>query len=263
MFRAAIANEKGEMRFKRILAIVVVGAALAVPMRGQTPTQTSAPAPVPTVDQILNRYVEAAGGRAAWSKLTSRVTTGTIEVPAANLSGAIELREKAPDRILSEIRISGILFRQGFDGTVGWTDDPQNGLREQTGVELSEARRDADFYHPLDLKKLYTRLAVVGPDKVDDQDTYELEADIPEGPPDEIYFSVASGLPVRVVSHRHSPQGAVDFREDFDDYREVDGIKRPFTIYETTGEQAVTIHVTEVRHNVLLDDSVFAKPAVQ
>jgi hypothetical protein len=43
----------------------------------------------------------------------------------------------------------------------------------------------------------------------------------------------------------------------------VDGIKRPFTIQETTGDQVIAIHVTEVRHNVLLDDSVFAKPAAQ
>ena len=254
------------MKFRQILAIAAMAVALAVSAGGQAPAQSSASSPsaaIPPVDQLLRRYLEAAGGRAAWLKLSSRVTIGTIDVPAQNLSGTIELREKAPDRILSEIRISGILFRQGFDGTVGWTDDPKNGLREQTGVELGEAKRDADFYHPLDLKKLYTRLAVVGPDKVDDQDTYELEADVPDGAPDEIYFSVATGLPVRVVSHRHGPQGVVDFREDFDDYREVDGIKRPFTIYESTGEQAVTIHVTEVRHNVLLDDSVFTKPAAQ
>jgi zinc protease len=188
---------------------------------------------------------------------------GTIDVPSANLSGTIEVREKAPDRILSEIRISGVLFRQAFDGTVGWTDDPQNGLREQSGVELSEARRDADFYHPLDLKKLYTKLTLVGVERVDDKDAYEVEAEVSEGDPDEIYFDVASGLPARVVSHRHSPQGVVDFREDFDDYREVDGIKRPFTIRETSGETVLTIRVTEVRHNVLLDDSVFTMPAAQ
>jgi zinc protease len=263
MFRGAIANGKREMNWRRLLAVAVMGIALAVPARGQAPPQSPSAAPLPSVDRILDHYLDAVGGRGAWLKLTSRVTMGTIDVPAQNLSGTIELREKAPDRILSEIRISGILFRQGFDGTVGWTDDPQNGLREQNGAELSEARRDADFYHPLDMKKLYTRLAVVGPDKVDDQDTYEVEADVPEGAPDEIYFSVATGLPVRVVSHRHGPQGIVDFREDFDDYREVDGIKRPFRIQESTGDQVVTITVTEVRHNVLLDDSVFTKPAAQ
>ena len=251
------------MKFKRWLAIVAMGVALAATARGQAPTQAPSAAPLPSVDQILNRYVEAAGGRAAWLKLTSRVTTGTIDVLSANASGTIELSEKAPDRILSEIRISGILFRQGFDGTVGWSDDPQNGLHEQTGVELAEARRDADFYHPLDLRKLYTRLTVVDMEKVNDRDAYKVEAEIPDDAPDEIYFDAASGLPARVLNHRHTPQGVIDFVEDFDDYREVDGIKRPYIIREVSGEQVVTIHVTQVRHNVLLDDSVFAKPAAQ
>ena len=251
------------MKFTRRLAIVAMGVALAATARGQAPTQAPSAAPLPSVDQILNRYVEAAGGRAAWLKLTSRVTTGTIEVPSANASGTIELSEKAPDRILSEIRISGILFRQGFDGTVGWSDDPQNGLHEQTGVELAEARRDADFYHPLDLRKLYTKLTVVDMEKVNDGDAYKVEAEIPDDAPDEIYFDAATGLPARVLNHRHTPQGVVDFVEDFDDYREVDGIKRPYIIREVSGEQIVTIHVTQVRHNVLLDDSVFAKPAAQ
>jgi len=240
-----------------------MGIALAATARGQAPAQTPSAAPLPSVDQILNRYMDAVGGRSAWLKLTSRVTTGTIDVSPANVSGTIELSEKAPDRILSEIRISGILFRQGFDGTVGWSDDPQNGLREETGAELDEARRDADFYHPLDLRKLYEKLTVVDMEKVNDRDAYKVEAEVPDNAPDEIYFEVASGLPTRVLNHRHTPQGVIDFVEDFDDYREVDGIKRPYIIRETSGEQLLTIHVTQVRHNVLLDDSVFTKPAAQ
>ena len=121
------------MKLKRLLGVAVIGIVLAAPSRGQAPAQSAPAAPFPSVDRILNHYVEAVGGRGAWLKLTSRVTMGTIDVAAQNLSGTIELREKAPDRILSVIRISGILFRQGFDGTVGWTDDPQNGLREQSG----------------------------------------------------------------------------------------------------------------------------------
>ena len=246
------------MKFSRTVVIGLIGLALAASVGAQAPA-----APLPSVDQILNHYIDAVGGRSAWMSLTSRMTTGTIEVPSANLSGAIELREKAPDRILSEIRISGTLFRQGFDGTVAWTDDPQNGLREQSGAELSEARRDADFYHPLDMRKLYTKLTVVGTEKIGDRDTYEVEADVPEGDPDKIYFDAVTGLPARLLSHRHSPQGVVDLSEDFDDYREVDGIKRPFTIRETSGGAAFAIHITEIRHNVLLDDSVFTKPAAQ
>jgi zinc protease len=251
------------LKFSRGITIGFLGIVMALSAHGQAAPQAPAAPPLPSVDQVLNRYINAVGGRSALTNLTSRVTTGTIEVPAANLSGTIELREKAPDRILSEIRIAGVLFSQGFDGTVGWVQNVRDGLHEQTGAELSEAKRDADFYHPLDMRKLYTKLTIVGVEKINDHDTYKMEAEIPEGAPDEIYFDTATGLPARVVSHRHNPQGIVDFVEDFDDYREVDGIKRPFTIHETTGDNVLTIHISDIRDNVFLDDSVFAKPAAQ
>lgn len=218
---------------------------------------------MPTVDQILNRYIQVAGGREAWLKLTSRVSKGTIEVASKDLSGTVEVDEKAPNSILSVITIAGASFRQAFDGTVGWTDDPENGLREESGDELAETRRDADFYHALDLKKLYTKLTVTGIEQVGDRDAYVIEAATGEGDPDRIFFDVATGLPVRIITHRHGPSGVIDSTEDFGDFREVDGIKQPFTIIQKTGDTTLTIKISEMQHNVALDDSQFAKPAAQ
>jgi hypothetical protein len=228
-------------------------------------TQTAAkPAAIPTAEQILDRYVKAIGGPEAWLKFTSRVTTGTIEVPSMNLSGIVMIHEKAPDRLLATVIINGASFRQGFDGTLGWTDDPQDGLREQSGAELAEARRDADFYHPLDLRRLYAKFTVSGAEKIGDRDTYVLEATVPEGSePTKMYFDAATGLLVRAVSQHHGADGITQYREDFEDYREVDGIKVPFTSRQTNGDTTYTMTISEIRHNVELDDSEFAKPAVQ
>lgn len=251
---------------------IVTGVVLALGFRalGQSPAKnasapatTAAPA-APTADQILNRYVEATGGRAAWQKLTSRVSTGTIDAPSMNLSGTIEIHEKAPNRVLAVIAIAGASFRQGFDGTVGWTDDPQNGLREQSGAELAEARRDADFYHPLDMRRLYTKFTVIGTEKIGERNAYVMEAAVPEGgTPDRIYFDTQSGLRLRVISQHHDPEGVMEYRVDYEDYREVDGVRLPFVIHQTSGDSTLSIRIGELHHNVPLDDSQFAKSAVQ
>jgi len=221
-------------------------------------------AATPTADQILDRYVKAVGGREAWQKFTSRVTMGTIEVPSMNLSGTVLIHEKAPDRLLAAVMINGASFRQGFDGTLGWTDDPEDGLREQSGAELAEARRDADFYHPLDLRRLYTKLTVTGTEKIGDRDTFILDATVPEGSePTKMYFDTQTGLLLRAVSQHHGSDGVTQFREDFEDYRDVDGIKVPFTSRQTNGDTTYTMTISEVHHNVALDDSEFAKPAAQ
>jgi len=247
------------------LGIAFFATAASAQTSGQAGAQTAAkPAATPTAEQILDRYVKAIGGREAWLKFTSRVTTGTIEVPSMNLSGMVMIHEKAPDRLLATVIINGAAFRQGFDGTLGWTDDPQDGLREQSGAELAEARRDADFYHPLDLRRLYAKFTMSGAEKIGDRDTYVLEATVPEGSePTRMYFDAQTGLLVRAVSQHHGADGVTQYREDFEDYREVDGIKVPFTSRQTSGDTTYTMTISEVRHNVELDDSEFAKPAVQ
>jgi len=253
---------------RRIVQVFPIACAyfvLCIGARAQAPAPPpAAGSAMPSVDQILNHYVEAQGGRAAWQKLTSRVTIGTIEVPSMQLSGTIEFHEKAPDRFLGVVTINGASFRQGYDGTAGWTDDPANGMRDQTGPELAETRRESDFYHSIELRKLYSKLTLTGKEKIGERDAYVIEADLPEGgEPDKLYFDVQTGLALRVTSQRHGPDGVSHIREDLEDYREVDGVKLPFIIRQTNGDTVETITIGEYHHNVPLEDGQFAKPAAQ
>jgi hypothetical protein len=47
------------------------------------------------------------------------------------------------------------------------------------------------------------------------------------------------------------------------DYRDVDGIKLPYSVHQQTAQSSYTITFTEVHHNVPLADSQFAKPAAE
>lgn len=255
----------------RFLVAVAISLALGASAHAQTPDRSTPQPPrpaavtaaAPSADQILNRYIEAIGGRESWKKLTSRVSTGTIEIPKMNLSGSIDFREKAPNRLLHTIVLNGATFRQGFDGANGWTDDPKDGVRDETGAELEDTRLDSDFYHPLDLHKLYSKFTVTGAEKIGEHNTYVVEAARPGADPDKLYFDTQSGLVLRIVSRRHTSDGLMVYQEDLEDYREVDGIKLPFTVHQTAEEAAFTIQFVEVHHNVELDDQQFSKPAAQ
>ena len=257
------------MTLRSLTLIVCVAVASAA--FGQTPSPArpapagpSASSAAPSVEQILDHYLAAAGGREVWQKLSSRVSMGTIEVPSANLKGTVVIHEKAPNKMLTIIIVAGSAFREGFDGTTGWAEDPQNGVREQAGAELAEAKRQADFYSPLNVHEHYSKLTLTGSEKVNGHDTYVLEAALPEGgKPDTLYFDSNSGLPVRLISEHHSPEGTAQFLEYFSDYREVDGVTLPFAITQTGGESAFVVKIGDVRHNVALEDGEFAKPAVQ
>jgi len=264
--------------WKKALSVGILGLLCGFMARAQDPAKpaaapasttqaagaTQAAAAMPTADQVLDRYVQAIGGRTAWMKLTSRVSKGTIEIPAMdNLTGTVEIHEKAPNSMLAVINLGGGVFRQGFDGTTAWSDNPRDGLRILTGGELDDARREASFYHPLELRKNYTKLSVTGIERVNEHDTYVVEGTREKGAPDKMYFDVQTGLMVRSVNQRYTPDGLTEFQAEVEDYTPLDGVKLPFTVRQSGGGSAFVIHFTDVRHNVQLTDAQFAQPPAE
>jgi zinc protease len=232
----------------------------AIPANAKPASSTA----YPRVGEILDRYEKAIGGRDAWEKLTSRVMLGTIEVPSANLTGTVMVHEKAPNKFMTAVIINGAVFQQGFDGIQGWTNDPKNGLREQTGPELAESKRGADFLHSFKMRRVYTSMVVTGVEKIGDRDTWVVEAGVPEGgDPTKMYFDAKTGFLLRVISQNHDVDGVSESRDEFDDYRDVDGVKVPFVWRQTNGDTTYVLTFSEVHHDVDLSDSEFAKPAVQ
>lgn len=215
----------------------------------------------PTVDQVIERYIAAIGGKAAIQKQTTRASMGSIDIPSMHLSGTVMIHEKAPNKVLQVVIISGNAFRQGFDGTTGWTDDPATGMRVLSGVELSEVRRDGDMLHALHLKQIYPTLVFKDKEDLDGRAVYVLQG-TPSGAdePDRLYFDAETGLAVRAVNYRHSADGYSEIREDFHDFREVEGMKLPFTIVQSGGSADFTIRIGEAHAGVNLEDSEFAPP---
>jgi zinc protease len=233
--------------------------ATATPQAAASPA--TAKAPLPSADQVIDSYEKAIGGRDAWMKIKSRISTGTIEVPAFNVTGTVEVHQKAPDKLLSVAVVAGQAYKRGFDGTVAWADDPQNGLKEDTGAALASAKRESDFYHQFDLRKLYSKLTVTSIEKVGDHDAYLVEAVTPDGATDKLYFDTKTSLLVRSQNHRVSPDGAdVLYTGDIEDYRDVDGIKLPFVVHQSSEQASFTITYSDIKQNVDLTDEQFSKP---
>ena len=247
---------------KRTATILLLCSLMAIAAFAQAGAQK--PADMPTTDQILDKYVQMLGGKAAMEKITSTASKGTFEIPAFGATGSAEIWEKAPNKTALKLDIPGFgLVLEGFNGTVAWSQDPQSGLREKTGAELAATKLDADFYKPLKLKQLYPKIALKGKEKVGDKDAYVLTATPAEGAAETWYFDATSGLLIRLDLERESPQGKMAVQVFQEDYKEVDGIKIPHTVRQVTSAFSITIKLEEVKHNVPVDDAKFNKPATQ
>jgi hypothetical protein len=223
---------------------------------------------VPAVDQVLESFVKAIGGKAAVQKLSSRVIKGTVEMAGLGSIISWESYSKAPAKQLSVLEIPGIgTFLEGCNGKLAWAKNPMVGLREKSGDELAKARRDAHFYRDISFKSIYANLTCRGLEKVSGEDAYVLEARPSASSLERFYFSAKSGLLVRQDSEFENAdgKGKTQVQASLEDHRSVDGVKIPFTIHiraDVPGQPqaTLTISFTEVKHNVPIDDAKFEKP---
>jgi zinc protease len=216
---------------------------------------------LPTVEQVLSRYVEATGGSAAHHKFTTRLAKGEWENVTQGVRMQIEIYAKAPNmrvEVLDAPQNQGFAGR-GYDGTAGWSMNmTETGLRQLDGPELATSRRESDFYRQLRLDRLYERLAVAGKERVNGRDVYRVDA-IPEiGNPEKLYFDCETGL----LSRRDVVYGTTPVQHYFEDYRDVDGIKLPFVL-RSEGPVRVVTRLTEIKHNVPIEDARFKSPLSQ
>jgi len=216
----------------------------------------------PSVDQVLNQYVQALGGKAALERVTTRVMKGAL-VPQGGPNMPLEVYEKAPNKTLTMFRNPAGDNFMGFNGTVGWTRTPETGLRELSGLELEGRKRDAEFYQNLKLKERYPKMTVLGAAKLGDREAYAVEAAPAAGNSETLYFDTQTGLLIRQDTAVETPQGKNTIQTYFEDYREVDGVKLPFAIRRSRPGFNWTYKFDEVKFNVPVDDAKFNKPTTQ
>lgn len=230
------------------------------------------PEGLPSVDQILSKYVQALGGEQAIRKVTSRVITGTQYIPTGPggtipVPATIERSEKAPNLVVNVYRAPMYTISDGFDGTKSWAQDLRGRVSDAGSTDQMRAKRNADFYLPLDLKKTYMEMEVRRIESVNGHDAYVVIARPQGDRPERLYFDVQTGLLVRKWSALPTPAGNAPFQVDYEDYRDTgSGVKFPYLITmnpatpRTEPSTNATIRVIKVQDNAPLDSSKFAKP---
>jgi hypothetical protein len=240
---------------KSIILVFAISLPFPFPALLQTTDSTKA---LPTVEQVLGKYVEAIGGNAAHQKLTTRVAMGEWENATRGVRCPIEIYAKAPNKrveLLDAPENRGATGR-GYDGTAGWSMNyTETGLRPLEGAELAAVGRESDFYRAIRLDRLYVGLTVMSGERIDGREVYIVEAVPESGDSEKLYFDGETGL----LRRRDVVYGKTPVQHHYEDYRDVDGIKLPFVL-RSEGPVRVITRLTEVKHNVPIEDAKFKSP---
>ena len=237
---------------------------VSVPAVGQNlwqPSPTAAKeSPLPTVDQILDRYVQAVGGEQAYRKITTRVAKGS-RIGADGVLVPEEVYQKAPSKVLTVTTYPDVAFSTGFNGIAGWGSSSKGGARELPGPVLAQLKNDSDFYKEIKTKELYRKLILVGKSTIGDSEVYVIEATPLSGSAEKLFFDTRTGLLVRRYMESEMVLGMFPLQTDYEDYRDVDAIKQPFLIRWSMPGRSWGRKIAEIKQNVTVDDAQFNPPS--
>jgi len=223
-----------------------------------------------TVDEVIEKSVTAMGGRAAMEKIKTRSMTGTLALstPAGDIPGTVEVQNAAPNKMrlvikadLSAFGAGQLLIDQRFDGTNGFMINSMQGDQPITGDQLESMKANSFPHLFLDYKAKGVKATLTGKEKVGERDAFVVVLEPSTGPPIRQFIDAESFLPVRSMAKISTPQtGVLEQTADASDFREVDGVKVPFSLRLTSSMQSVSMTFTKCENNVAIDDKLFSKP---
>ena len=226
-------------------------------------TSLTSPGLGQSAKDILDKMIEAQGGRANLAKIKDTTASGTIEMVSMGLSGSVTFYQKEPNRMRMDMELMGMVITQAYDGEIAWGLDPDTGsIQEMSAEQAQDTKRLAlgkdSLLHP---EKYGITYSHTGKETIEGQDFYVLKQAFEDGFSATLYIDAKTYLVHKTISKASNQMGMeVDQEIISTDYRKVEGIMVAHEIrILQDGVEFLTMTFTDVAINTGLEDSLFKK----
>ncbi len=241
-----------------ILAVFLFG---LVASARQAPAEKTASAP--SAERVLDDFVKASGGRAAYLKHSTLVIKAAVEVVGLGLEGTLESYASAPNLFATTVVLGGYgTIRNVFDGQKGWESSGLAGVRELEGSELAVLRRQAIFNADADWRDLWKVPTGVEVRELGSRRVYVVQLQPKDGQGGAMtnYYDAETALLVRSDAVLETEAATIPVVTTYADYRAVDGVKLPFSTEQEIPTGRIRVTASSVTFNAKIDQAVFSKP---
>ncbi|HUF50801.1 MAG TPA: hypothetical protein VMN60_08210 [Longimicrobiales bacterium] len=202
----------------RLAGATLVALAFSSPVAAQA---------LPEAKDVLARYREAAG-MAKYAAVKSMHATGEFSIPAAGMTGQLEVWSTRPNRTAMKVTIAGFgEIRSGFTGEAGWSINPMEGPRLMEGAEGKQAADEADFESHLRPDARIASATTVEKTTLDGTECYNVKIVWKSGRETLDCFGTQDGLIVASAGTNETAMGALQATTLMADYRLIDGVRIP------------------------------------
>jgi outer membrane lipoprotein-sorting protein len=221
----------------------------------------ASPALSQSADDILNKMIDAMGGRKAMEAIKDQTSSGSMELTQMGLSGTVTNYFKRPNKNRMDIEVMGMVITQAFDGTTAWMVNPQTGSSEEMPEEQAvyftrDSMGDGAY---LDPKKYGITYTAKGKEEVDGKECFVLEQKHSDGHVTTLYIDTKTYLIYKTKGMSLSQMGVeVEAENVMTDYKKVNGMMsaHTMTMYQD-GEEFMVFTLEEIKYNTGLEDSFF------
>lgn len=178
----------------------------------------------PSAAQLVDRMIDALGGRRALSSLDSVHQVGTVTIPSLGLEGTVDLRWRSPDHLVMHTEFPGLTrVSMGHDGQVVWLANEGEDPRRLAGAEAQDFLALADFRGPLTYRERFRHLEVEGRGERSGRPCWILRLDGDDGLRVRVFVDAETYLAAGLDRFRVGGPDVVS--SEFRAYDQVDGVR--------------------------------------
>lgn len=207
-----------------------------------------------TADAVLDKYLTAIGGKEKLRTMQDMTVSATADIQGRTME--METKLKMPNKYK---QVSYMMGNEAGGATYDGTTLSRSMRGQQTTKQGKEALMEFLQGHPFP-ELYYDTLGIekklVGVEKVDDKDAYKIQYTA-DGKDWFDYFDTQTGLKVKRSATNEGPRGKVETDIRFGNYKEVNGIKFPFTRSQKLGQFEMTMETQSIKLNKGIDDKQF------
>jgi outer membrane lipoprotein-sorting protein len=216
-----------------------------------------------TADSLFDKYLKAIGGADRLTALKSFAAKGTYEgFDTAFAKIPVELYAKAPNQRTMVVKMGGGDSYRVFDGRNGWMAGPDTPVPivQLTAGNLERARLEGLLQFPGNIKSAFSTWKV-GRTAIDGNEVWIVQGSNGNETPLTNFYFGQDGMLVRLVRWTITPVGRVPTQIDYKDYRDVAGVKMPFSWTVSQTYMQMSINLSDIQPNAAVDPAKFNKPA--
>jgi outer membrane lipoprotein-sorting protein len=211
-----------------------------------------------TADEIINKHLDAIGGKEAWKKVNSIIFTGSIMVQGMEISVVATFVHQKGTR--QDISMGGMSGYSILTPTEGWSFMPFGGQQKPEALTPDQVKNGQDQLdiqgELIDYKAKGHVAEYLGKEDVEGTECFKVKLTLKSGVIKTLFFDPSTYYQIREVQKTTSDGKEVESTVNYSNFQKLpEGIVVPMSIGTPGGD--VTFKKIEV--NTKIDDSIFKK----